>query len=411
MSVRRSSFVSAAAIALTAGLACAGDDAARAARAEMTADAVATSQFMEKAKGFTITDGENKLKVGGFMQFRYILNFRDDPSTGSAHDSGFANGFEFARTRLNFSGNVLDPNLKFKIEGDFNRNGGEMSLTDGFVAYSFSDELTVRAGQFKIPLQREQLVSDTLQLAVERSVVDSVFNQGRSQGVELQYAVDSFRAMGSINDGIQALNTRYTSPAESDVGVTARAEFKFGEADWKQFEDFTSFRGGKNGGLLGAAVHWQHDGNTATPGSPEDPQSDLISYTADFSYESDGWNVFVAGIGTHYDEGDSSDSLDDFGIVAQGGVFVSDNDEIFGRWDWVIPDSDRAQDEDFHTLTAGWNHYFVPESHALKFTADVCWFMNEVSRNELVPSNGRTALLPDNNDNQIAVRLQLQLMF
>ncbi|HLO40175.1 MAG TPA: porin [Phycisphaerales bacterium] len=408
---RRSSIVSAAVVAFSAGLALAGDDTARATRAELAADAVAKTQYMEKAKGFFITDGENKLKVGGFTQFRYLLNFRDDPDTGSAHDSGFANGFELARTRLNFSGNVLDPNLKFKVEGEFSRTTGEMSLLDSFITYAFSDELTLRVGQFKAPLQREQLVSDVYQLAIERSVVDSVFNQGRTQGVELQYTVDSFRGMASINDGLQALNTRYTSTTEADVGVTARAEFKFGEADWKQFEDFTSFRGGKTGGLLGAAVHWQHDGNTATPGSPEDPQSDLISYTVDFSFESDGWNMFIAGIGSHYDEGDSSDSLDDFGVVAQAGFFVSDHDEIFGRWDWVAPDSDRAEDDDFNTLTVGWNHYFIPESHAAKFSTDLCWFLNEPSNNELISTNGRNALLPDNNDNQIAVRFQFQLIF
>ncbi len=395
------------------------DDPTNALKAELSADALAKSQYMEKANGFSITDGTNKLRVGGWAQFRYLANFRDDPAnSGGAHDSGFTSGFELARTRLNFSGNVLDPNLKFKIEGDFSRTTGDFGLLDSFATYSFQDSMqgfTLRAGQFKAPLLREQLVSDTNQLAVERSVVDSVFNQSRSQGVEMQYAADTFRGVVNLNDGLNSLNTVYTSTTEADIGVTARGEFKFGDGDWKRYDDFTSWRKSPTGGMVGVAGHWQHAGNTATPGGGTNPvaQTDLFVYTADLSIEGDGWNVFGEFVGSHFEGDESSADFDDFGAVIQAGVFVADNDEIFGRWDCVFPDSDRSADKDFNTLTAGWNHYFVPESQALKFTADVCWFIDTVADNALVSTrtNGRNALLPDVNDNQFALRLQLQFMF
>lgn len=47
--------------------------------AELNADAVAKTQYFAKANGFTITDGSNKLRVSGFTQFRYTLNFRAIP--------------------------------------------------------------------------------------------------------------------------------------------------------------------------------------------------------------------------------------------------------------------------------------------------------------------------------------------
>ncbi|GMV27697.1 MAG: hypothetical protein AMXMBFR58_37280 [Phycisphaerae bacterium] len=391
-------------------------DVQRAQQAELSADAVARSMSMTKANGFTISDGENKLRVGGWAQFRYLMNWRDDPGpdANGDHDSGFTNGFELARTRLNVAGNVLDPNLKFKAEGDFSRSNGDFSLLDAFVGYTFGDSgFTLRGGQFKPPLEREQLVSDTAQLAIERSTVDSVFSQSRSQGVELQYAGDAARAFVMMNDGLGALNTRYNDSTEADIGVTARGEWRLA-GDWKRFDDFTSWRGADTAAMLGVAGHWQHDGNTATPGdgSPGPvQQTDLFLYTADLSVEGDGWNVFAEFVGQHFDGDEGTDSLDDFGAVVQGGFFISEHDELFARWDCVFPDSDRAGNDDFNTITAGFNHYFVPESHALKFTADVCWFLDPTTDNSLVPTGGRNGLLPTAEDNEVCVRFQLQFMF
>ncbi|MCC6425759.1 MAG: hypothetical protein IT435_02955 [Phycisphaerales bacterium] len=412
-------------IAALAGVACVGasalaqgSDQSHALRAELSADALSKTQYMEKANGFTIAEGDNKLKVGGWFQFRYFMNFRDNPGDfpSGAHDSGFTNGFEFSRMRLNFTGNVLDPNLKFKFEGDFNRGTGEFLLLDAFGTWAFKEceGLTLKWGQFKGPLLREELMSDTAQLAIERSVMSSTFSQTRTQGVNIEYLKDSFRGQFSVNDGMRALNTNYASPAEKDIGLTARAEFKFGEADWKLYDDFTSFRGQKSGVMLGLAGNYQHDGNTANPGSGSSttqPQTDQFNYTADFSVEGGGWNAFVAGTGQHFDGDNGSSNLDDFGLLAQAGVMVSDHDEVFGRWDLVLPDDDRPADEDFNTLTAGWNHYFIPESHALKLSADFCWFLDDPSTNALVSTGSSNGLLRDNNDNQFEFRFQLQMMF
>ncbi len=410
-----------AGLALTCGLAAARgqDDPSRALASELSADALARTQYMAKAGGFNITDGTNKLRVGGWTQFRYNMNFRDNPAVAPGHDSGFTNGFETTRTRLNFSGNVLDPNLKFKIEGEFSRATGDFGLLDAWGSYSFDDApkgLTLVWGQFKAPLLREELVSDTSQLTAERSVTNSVFSQKRTQGVNMVYLTDAFRGQVSLNDGISTLNTSYTDPAENDLAVTARAEFKWGDGEWSRFDDFTSWRTQKFAGMVGAAINWQHDGNTASPGAnPSDPvaQSDMIEYTADVSLEGEGWNCFGEFIGAHFDGDTSADNLDDFGVVFQAGVFVGDHDELFGRWDCVFPDSDRAGNDDFNTLTFGLNHYFIPESHALVATAELCWFLNEVDQNTLVngKTKGTSGLLPDSEDNQFLILLQLQFIF
>lgn len=404
------------------GIAIAADpsDAARAYTAELMADAAGRTSAAPGGGGFTISDGSGNynLTISGWSQFRYVMNWRDDPSdTATAHDSGYTSGFEATRTRLQTSGNVINPDLKFKIEGEFTRNEGNFVLKDAFGSYKFSNGAVLKWGQFKAPLLREDLVSDTKQLAVERSVTHSVFQQGRVQGVELGWKGDSFGGAFSVNDGVKTDNTAYTSAREADYGLTGRLDWKWA-GDWKQFEDFTSFRGSDHAGMIGIAGHYQHSGNTAAlsgSGPASVRQQSMFEYTADVSFEGNGWNVYGAFIGRH-DEPDQGDGLDHFGIVVQGGVFVTDQLEPFARYDGVFPDDDlsNSDSDDFHTLTFGANYYVAPESHAAKFSADLQWFFEPTTNNGLispVANGGPLALQGSGEDNQIAVRFQFQLMF
>lgn len=409
-------------LASVAGVAAAADpsDAARAYAAELLADSQGRTSAAPAGGGFTISDGSGNynLKLGGWSQFRYVMNWRDDPAgSGGVHDSGYTSGFEAAKTRLILSGNVINPDLKFKIEGEFRRNDGNFVLKDAWGSYKFNNGLVLRWGQFKAPVLREDLVSDTAQLAADRSVVQAVFQQGRSQGVELGWRGDAFGATFSFNDGFKTDNTAYTSTREADYALAARLDWKWA-GDWKQLDDFTSFRGSDYAGLLGIAGQYQHSGNTAAlsgSGPATVMQGSMFEYTADVSAEGNGWNAFIAFVGRH-DEPDQGDGLDHFGIVAQAGIFATDQLEPFIRYDGVFPDDDLAANsgEDFHTLTVGANYYVAPESHAAKFTADLQWFFEPTTENALVSpvaNGGLQTLQASAEDNQIALRLQFQLMF
>lgn len=385
----------------------AGDTSDRAYQAEL----LAASQSRANSAGM-FADAGSTVKVGGFSQFRWIGNFRDNPSGGSSgHDSGFTHGFEATRTRIEVTGSIGNENLTFKVDTDFSKSGSA-GLKDAWGNYKMDDNNAVRWGQFKLPLLREELVSDVYQLSADRSVVNTIFTAERAQGVMWTYSNDNIRFFGAVSDGPRTLNTPYNSASEGDIALTGRFEFKWGD-DWKRFNDFTSWRNKDMAGLFGAAFHWQHIGNTAAVASQE--QANMLEYTLDYSLEGNGWNFYIAGVGTHYDPDEGgTKSTDDWGILAQGGIFVSDADEIFARWDWVIPDSDRAGDDDFHTLGLGWNHYFFPESHAAKFTADVQWFPNETSKNDLaagIADANNNALRPDAEGDQFAIRLQMTLIF
>lgn len=418
--------------------------------AELAADAAGRASLLQSGataghnrRGFYIGsgDGNYNLYIGGYTQFRYILSFADDDSIADSED--FGNGFDQTRTRLIFQGNVINPNLTFYVEGAFDGNAdggtlgsdGSFTLLDYWGQYEFDNGVGIKFGQFKAPVTRERMVDARHQLAADRSVVDEVFNAGRVQGVALTWRNDSFGIIGGIHDGARTANTPFhgaggatytgiagidpmgqTVVAESDIALTARVEGKLA-GDWDRFEDFTSFRNSQDlAAMIGGAFHWQHHGDTAAWGSNSQVASgeaDVLVYTIDASVEGNGWNLYGAFIGANGDI-DGGGDIDNFGFLVQGGFFLSEQFELFGRWDVVLPDDDAPGDDDMHTFTIGGNYYFVPESHAAKFTADVQWFTEQVTNSTPVTTvapSSTTALVPSNDDDQFAVRFQMQLAF
>ncbi|MHC4992220.1 MAG: porin, partial [Planctomycetota bacterium] len=134
-------------------------------------------------------DGNFRLNIEGQLQVRFVYNHQETAS-GSSTD-GDRWGFENRRTKLKFSGHVVDPSWQYLVQGAFDRDGGEFVLEDVEISKDLGNGWAVRFGQFKGPFMREELTSSKRQLAVERSLVNEAFNQDRTQGVELGYTTDS----------------------------------------------------------------------------------------------------------------------------------------------------------------------------------------------------------------------------
>lgn len=354
------------------------------------------------------SDGDFRLSVSGEVQFRYLSSF--DADTEGGDDA--VTGFQLHRTRLDFRGNVIDPKLTYRFLTNFNREDGTLELQDAYGEYELEGGAKVRWGQFKLPFDREFYVtSATTTLSMERSLVSSVFRLDRSQGVQLGREWDRLRLTGALSDGRRALNTAYYDEVEGDIALTGRAEVRLGEAGWKQFRDQTAFRGDASGALLGMGGHWQQDGSTGAPSDAGD-DPDLFAFTADAGYESDGWNVLGAVVGRVIDwEGGD---FTDWGVVAQGGVFLSERAELFARLAEVFPDGDRSGgDDDFSAITAGVNWYFVPKSHAAKLTAELTWYPDTQADSASIvkaPESG-IILSPDEDGGQLGFGVQMQLIF
>lgn len=341
------------------------------------------------------------LKVGVQMQLRYDINLREDDSLG---DDDTTIGFQMRRLKVEAKGDITE-SISGKVAFGFNRGGGDAALDDALVDWEINDSASLRIGQFKLPFMREELVSSKRQLSVERSSMNETFNQDRSQGVQLTFGGDAFRAAFAFSDGFGSEDTAFDSAGEADYAITGRAEMKFGDAGWKAFDQFSSFRGAPRGGLIGVAGHFERTGDT----NPTPAEGEIASFTIDGSYVADGWNLFGAFVWRNTDAG--ATGFDDTGAVLQGGVFVSDQAELFARWSAVFADSGRgATGDDYSDITAGLNYYLVPESHAAKFTVGVTYSL-DATTTSIVPTSTGHNLFADAEDGQIAITSQVQFLF
>jgi Phosphate-selective porin O and P len=374
-------------------------DQGRAYAADLLSDA--------QGRASLLANHEGGPELGGWVTFRYAYNSRDNAPGTDSEDS--TQGFQTRYAKLYVKGN-LNEAWSYNIQAAFNRSGGDFVLDDAWGQYKADTGWSLRWGQFKAPLLREELVSDNKQLAFDRSVLNSAFTGGRTQGIQFTYEQEMWRFRGMLNDGANQLNSDIDEE-NSDFGLTARVEYK-GAGDWKQFEDFTSWQSASGfAWMIGAAAHFQTGGSTFQDnGVGKTDDTDVIIYTIDGSLEGQGWNAYAAFVGARVDP-DGGSETDDFGFLIQGGFFVAPQNELFARVDMLLPDSDRVNDDTFTTISAGWNHYFIPESHAAKLTIGGSFFLDEQTGSDLALPSTATGLLSSGDDGQFTLLAQLQLLF
>lgn len=368
--------------------------------AEMLADADSRSSLLDVRSGDS-TD----LQVGGYFQFRYTANFRDDDDT--VVDDDFESGFSFPRTRLVFKGTLHD-HIDFAII-PFAGPTGDFGVLDSWANFKFKDSpWSIKVGQFKLPFWREWLLTERHNHVVERSVATHVFASIYSQGIQAAYQGDNVRANAVFSDGFRAINTSFTNPGEADWAVTGRVEFLMG-GNWKQHGDLSSLGNSEGSGLLGIALHYQGE----TENFRGVDVNSVFQYTIDYSREGENWNWFGAFVGRHIElAGASDDDINDFGFLTQAGLFVTDNTEIVARYSALLPDEDAAGDDLFNTVTLGLNYYL--HGHAAKFTFDAVYYIDGLQDSTitgLTPNGDFFGLLDSGDDGQVALRAQFQLVF
>lgn len=401
-------------------------DEVRAVVAEMLSDAETRSSLLaggdagHDGSDFFIAGDGFRLNIGGQLQFRYVFNIRDEDSTGgSSRVDDFTHGFQTRRIRFDVDGELnKDWFFRVRLNGD---SGGssDTAFDYAYAGYKFANGWKATWGQFKLPVLREEMVSSAKQLAAERSFTNSVYTQGFSQGIQASYEEETWRGFIAFSDGLNSANTDFNTSentagfataGQAEYAFTGRAEFLF-SGNFQQFEDFTSAKGSDFGFLLGLAAHWQQSDNTPVAG---DEDRDTFQYTADASLEGDSWNLYGAFIGRYQEDsiGAAQQDFNDFGAVVQGGWRFAENTEVFARWDAIFADSDRNLTEDtYNFLTVGLNQYYA--GHAAKATVDVVWAFeatNDLNAFGSLPDTG-VGLIGQTDENEVAIRLQFQLLF
>lgn len=386
-----------------------------------------------------------KPEVYGYTQFRLVVNNRGDegaalngnPNNLPAGPNGnntstLTAGFENARTVVGLKGNVGTEDWGYNVSFLAGPGGGS-ALYDSYGTYKIGNGWGLKFGQFQQAFAKENMMADTAQLAIDRSVTDGFFGTNRVQGIEGMYSADAFRIMATVSDGRNSRNTDYTAEG-ADFGLTGRGEFMWA-GKWDQADQFTSWQNSGFFGMVGAGLDYENGGATVGSGlGGTGSKFQLVAVTADVMVKGNGWNAFAAGHYGHIDHNPGATDAtgnflktDDLGLVLQGGIFVAPQWELFGRLDAIFADSNwnpapvsvaggggtYSQKDTFAALTLGANYYVVPDSQAVKLSAEVEIFLTKPNGPANAGGNTLNGLLnsPDGKSGQFMVAAQAQLVF
>lgn len=371
-------FAQISALAATAGLATAGSlDMDRSYAAELRSDAGAFSVLNSRAAN---------LQVSAAARFGYGINLRDN--------SGFTNddnettvGFGFQDVEVRLTGQVTDSitaTISFDFGPDENRplgndfdsdfEGNSVNLEDAYADWAVNDNFTLRIGQFIQQFSAGRSISEYHMMGAFRSSAQSLLGDtAYSQGIEAHFGGDNWGAAIGFTDGPRSANTAFNSSAEADYALNARFDF-YSDSDKARFNDRAAWRGQSAGWRIGAGAFWANYGDT----NPSGAEDEYLSATVDAAYEGDGWGVYAAFFWQNVDL-DGAGSEDNYGGEIGASMFFSDQLEGFLRYDIVVFDNNfGGSDEDtYQAVNVGINYYFVPESHAAKFTVDLGWAFDD----------------------------------
>jgi hypothetical protein len=438
----------------------------------------ATAGWNKDQGGFFIAspNGDFKLNIKGQIQFRWAYDHRSNDGITTTNQPGTGSqsipkenvwGFENRRTKLAFTGFVIDPSWTYEIQPIFNRSPGTVtsgdqtfssgnivgSVENVWIQKTFDNGFNVRVGQFKSPFMREELVSSSSQLAVERTLVSEMFTTKFSQGIQFEYGGrtgDPLKAQFFYGDGLRANGTNvptntatswasaatgfsggYTTPFNSNLtnwAFAGRLEW-LGAGTWKQFRDLNSFRGEEFGwmagvGGMGQSIRPQNEGEVS-----DKTTKSMWGVTADLTMDFGGSNLFMYGVyrrvnltGDVTTRDGEADGMNQWGAVVQGGVFISNDVELYARYEIGDTDTDQFRTvepgvelELDSIVTAGFN-YYIDGNKDVKWTTDFGYAFTPIGdfatsgADWLQDFSGSTG---DGftNDGQWVFRTQLQLLF
>lgn len=356
--------------------------------------------------GFFIgsSDGNFLLNIYGQIQVRYVYNTQDDSPTDD-----YRSGFETRRAKIYFGGHIVDPTWTYEIEMESSRGTGAFALGEnGWMRKDFGNGWAARIGQFKPAYLREEFISSRRLQTVERSLINSRFSAGVAQGVQLEYQQDQFRAFASLNDGRHTSNTGW-EVEDTEYAFTARAEY-LASGSWSDVQHDVAFNSLNPTFMIGAAVLYQNDeyGTGSNLPAPDFNNAEVqrLGLTVDATAKFESASLSGAFVYENLDTDATGADFDTYGVVIRGGVFVADDLELYGMFEWG--DLDSIDTDDLLALTVGVSKFWA--EHSLKWQTDLGYGFNAVDSAWATSSAGWRADVAD-EDGQLVFRSQLQLLF
>ena len=316
--------------------------------------------------------------------------------------------------KLKFNGQVNDE-FGFKLTLATDRNDGNVSMEDAAVSWKYDDKLTVVAGIDKLPFLREELVSSSKLLGVERSSVTEFFSLNRGAFVGAKYdASENVKVAVAAGNDTASDNNGYVGygDMQGDISLTARVDAKLA-GDWGQAQDYVAWMGDDRAWFAGAAANYQR-GDRAMG-----LDGDYFGWTLDTLYKANQWMASLAINGAKLDLDDAAGDSDFYGVFAQLAYNMDDKIQPYIRYEYLdLTDLDKTADLDpIQGVTVGVNYFLA--QHNAKITTDLVWFFkgesaagNAFGASPFSDSLGLNSTGNDFDNNDLVVaRAQFQLAF
>lgn len=339
----------------------------------------------------------------------------------------FEHGFMLRRVRVAFTGHMFGEHNKFKMELAFsprdmgftdldgdgsppqtNRdNVATLSpLLDLYMEFDHLRDLTLRVGQYKVPFNRQRVISSGDLMLVDRSIVNSEFNVDRDIGLDLRsenlFGLDLLRYYAGVYIGA---GHSYSAIAAPGLMTLARVEvLPFGDFD--DYSEADLDRGAKPGLSLGVAfAHLENARGTRgiLGRAPRDEgTTDYNVLTADAMFKWMGFSAqseFIVRRGGRNPGGALNDegvpvpteaARNGYGWFLQAGYLLPTTGlEVSGRYSLIRAADSSTSLSDENEAGLGLSYYF--HEHAFKLQADYFRLWSDE---------------PGQGDNQFRVQLQ-----
>jgi len=359
--------------------------------------------------GVTSADGAFELNLRARAQIRFTL-------TGEEGGGEPATEFSIRRMRLLLQGHALSNELQYYIQLGFSNRDTEsdlrLPLRDAYVTWTRLRDLQVRAGQMKVPFDRQRVTSSSALQFVDRSIVTSELNLDRDVGVQL-FSRDLFGLGNRLGYqlGVFGGDGRNRLSSESGLLWVARLEF----TPMGSYDDYVEADLERRASpRLAVGVGVAYNQNTRRARSTFETSYDRARFDylhgeADLSFKWRGLSVVGAAMlrraspaSQQFTTAGGAPTIEYsrnyFGWFAQAGYLFNRHFELVARYGDLRPTViDQASVDPSqrrrHELGGGLNWYF--QGHALKLQSDYFYYYGES--------------LSDRGEHQ--ARLQMQLYF
>lgn len=385
----------------------------------------ADAQYIPKSfgSGFNYVGKDSSFTMRFGIRFQTLMlgswNVQDD---NYRNVGDFSSSFTLRRSRLKFDGFILTPRLQYKME--FGLTQSDMSggndkehgfapryILDAYLDWNFYKNFSLKAGQAKLPGNRERVISSANLQLVDRSLLNSRYNIDRDIGVQLSHHFKIgqqfiVREIASFSQG-EGRNMSGNNIGGYDYTFRVEA-LPFGE--------FTS-----NGDYVGAAIKREstpklsigltYDINNDAPRARG--QNGSFIYNLDGSYAGKTLNTFFAdvmfnykglslmaeyankttpdGVAEVYDNVNDSIQIGTYfigtGFNIQAGWMFKNKVEVCGRFTQINPYRTLANEREY---TLALSKYIV--NHKLKVQTDISYRQTGFDGNTTV-NKGKNDLL------------------